>query len=100
VEWVEFFVGSVSKMCSHQVFNLFLSGSQNVPQVPNVFPKTFTVAPHFFGVLMLFGQGNSMYRPGRGLVMCKGCFYFGEGIIFRLLCWGVPHVPRILVMSQ
>jgi hypothetical protein len=26
--------------------------------------------------------------------MTKTCFYFGEGRLFNLLCWGVPHVPK------
>jgi hypothetical protein len=72
VEWVEFFFGSVFKMCSHQVFNLFMSGSQNVPQVLNVFPKIFTLAPHFFGSDIVWPRSNSMYRPGRGMVEGKG----------------------------
>jgi hypothetical protein len=61
VEWVEFFFGSISKMCSHQVFNLFMSGSQNVPQVLDVFPKIFTLAPHFFGSDIVWPRSNSMY---------------------------------------
>jgi hypothetical protein len=24
----------------------------------------------------------------------------GEGSVFRLLCWGVPHIPKILVMAN
>jgi hypothetical protein len=40
-------------------------------------------------------------------ISCKGgggkhdktCFYFGEGSIFRLLCWGVLHVLTILVIG-
>jgi hypothetical protein len=24
----------------------------------------------------------------------KICFYFGDGSIFKILCWGVPYVPK------
>jgi hypothetical protein len=30
----------------------------------------------------------------------KAPFYLWEGNKFRLLCWGVPNVPKILVMGQ
>jgi len=30
----------------------------------------------------------------------KACFYLGEGRIFRLVCCGVPHVAKILVIGQ
>ncbi len=29
----------------------------------------------------------------------KACFYFEDKCIFRLLCWGVPHVPKVLVVG-
>jgi len=29
----------------------------------------------------------------------KACFYLG-GSIFRILCRGVPHVPKILVVDK
>jgi hypothetical protein len=32
--------------------------------------------------------------------MTKTCLYFGEGSIFKLPCWGVAHVSKILVMAN
>jgi hypothetical protein len=37
-------------MCSHHVPNEFSSGFQYVPQVPNVFPNMFSIAPHFYPI--------------------------------------------------
>jgi hypothetical protein len=80
------------------------SSSQRVPQVPNVFPKTFPIAFHFlshiiwpcfnFHVCNLFGGGE----VGAKVRHDRACFYFGEGS--TLLCWGVPRVPKILVVGQ
>jgi hypothetical protein len=30
----------------------------------------------------------------------NACFYFGVGSTFRLLCWGVPYVPKTLMVGQ
>ncbi len=63
------------------VLKVFPSGSQNVPRVSNVFPRRFSISPHFYPIL--FGcRSTSMYitckeENGRG--RAKGC-------IFKLLC--------------
>jgi hypothetical protein len=41
-------VPNVFSLCSLQVRNGFLSGSQYVPQVLNVFPNMFSIARHFY----------------------------------------------------
>jgi hypothetical protein len=80
------------------------SGSQRVPQVPNVFPKTFPIAFHFLShiiwpcfnsdVYNLFGgvgvRGGG--KVGAKVRHDKACFYFDEGS--WLLCWGVPHFQK------
>jgi hypothetical protein len=60
---------------------VFPSGSQNVPQVPNVFPRRFPISPHFYPIL--FGcHSTSMY------ISCKEERWRGraKGCIFKLLC--------------
>ncbi len=69
-------------------FFCFYVCSHQVPQVLNVFPKMFPIAPWF-----LIPYCSAMVPlPFVQVVMGgpKGCFYSGEGSIFRLLCWGVP----------
>jgi hypothetical protein len=87
-------------MCSHYV--------SQCSSILNVFLKMFPIiAPHFLSHFV-FGCGstsmNIMVR-GRGWeakgIMTKHAIIFGGvGSIFRLPCWGVPHVPKILVMDQ
>jgi len=41
-------IPNVFPLCSHQVLKMFSPDSPNVPQVPNVLPKTFPITPHIF----------------------------------------------------
>jgi hypothetical protein len=82
-------------MCSHHVPMSFSSSSQHVP-------KMFLIASRFYPVL--FAQGSTpMYINWKGHAkgkQDKANFYFQEGGKFRLLCWGVPNFPKLLVMGQ
>ncbi len=73
-------------------------------QVPNVFLKMFPISIHFFFPI-LFGHGSTyVYRDckggSKGKHETKHASILGRGSIFRLLCQGVPHVPKNLVMGQ
>jgi hypothetical protein len=102
-----FFVFFLFPMCSHQVPKVFPKFSMCFLDVPT---KT-----SFFIPLLLFGHGStSMDIICRGVegwvwrLECKGpkgkmtkhASIWGEGSIFRLLCWGVPHALEILVIDQ
>jgi hypothetical protein len=45
-----FFVFPWFPMCSHYVPFKFPSGCEYVPQVPNVFPNMFSIAPHLYPI--------------------------------------------------
>jgi hypothetical protein len=77
--------------------------------VPIMFPwdshqvlKMFPITSRFYPVL--FAQGSTpMYinwEWGAKGKHDKVNSYFWEGGKFRLLCWGVPNVPKLLVMGQ
>ncbi len=74
----EYFFGSIP--------NVFQPSSQDVPEVPNVFLKRFTVTPHFFSHVV-WPCSTSMYitcevgRCGKGS-MTKHAYILGEGSIF------------------
>jgi len=51
----------------------------------------FPITPHFNHIL--FGLGAKGKYD-------KTCLYFAEGSIFKLPCWGVAHVSKILVMAN
>jgi hypothetical protein len=57
-------------MSSHSIAIKFPRSSQNVPQVPNVFHKTFPIAPHFLSHFL------------------------------GLNGWVEPNIPKILVMGE
>jgi hypothetical protein len=40
------------------------------------------------------GAGNSEGEHDKHISILE------EGSVFRLLCWGVPHVPKIMGMGQ
>jgi hypothetical protein len=52
----------------------------------------FPITPHF-NYILLFGVGAQGKHD-------KTCLYFGEGSIFRLPCWGVAQLSKILVMAK
>ncbi len=75
-------------MCSHQVSKLF---PPNVPQVFDVFPKAFPIAPQFCPILLNYGT-TSMYvscKVGANKALTEHASTLGG-----LLCWKVPHVPN------
>jgi hypothetical protein len=71
-----------------------------------MFLNIFSITPHILSHTIWSWFKCRVYKLGEGVEWGenekhdKECFYFGEGSIFRLLCWGVPHVPKILVMGQ
>ncbi len=70
-------IPNVFPLCSHQVLKIFSPDSQNVPQVPNVLPKTFPITPHIFlthpyvgGVthfsrILMMGQSNDSFEKNK-----------------------------------
>jgi hypothetical protein len=46
------------------------------------------------GVLVQVENGDKLFWK------LKNCVILGKNCIFRPLYWGVPHVPKILVMGQ
>jgi hypothetical protein len=60
-------------MCSHYVtFKFPMGTSQYVPQVPNVFPNMFSIAPHFYPICF----GNVVLLSPIYLVPREGTLYF------------------------
>jgi len=74
--------------------SMFTSSSQDVLQVPNVFP----IIPHFkWHIVLPWLNMNINCKGGAKGKHDKACVYLGEGSIFN---WGVPDVPKIMVMCQ
>jgi len=71
--------GCMFPMCSHQVSKLFL---QYVPQVFDVFPKAFPIAPQFCPMYV-------SCKVGANKALTEHASTLGG-----LLCWKVPHVPN------
>jgi hypothetical protein len=60
------------------------------------------MAPLFYPTLL--GHGSTFVyincKAGPKWKHDKRYFYFGEGSIFGLLCWGRAHVPKIVAIGQ
>jgi len=87
---------------SQHVPNVVPSGSQNVPQVPNVFPRTFPIIPRFLFILHCLAI---VQHPCTKVVNgdpegSRTKLLFWGGTMSRLLYWAVPNVPKLLVMGQ
>jgi hypothetical protein len=68
-------------MCSHYVLFKFPSGSQYLPQIPNVFLNMFSIASHFYPIC--FGKCCPPFTGIRGpkgtnFILQNKTFYFGE----------------------
>jgi hypothetical protein len=86
---------SLFPLCSHRVPKMFVSGSQHVPQVLNMFP---IAAAHFFYPI-LFGHCSHIklgWRHWRNGSPTKNASIPGKDTILGSFLAGVPHVPEIL----
>jgi hypothetical protein len=65
--------------------NVFSSCSLEVPQVPNLFPKEFPIAPQFYPIW--FAQSSTlMYINWKGRLLREYiCIYFATGGLNRLV---------------
>ncbi len=63
------------------LMGLFPLSSQNVHQVPNLFPQMFPICSFFYPIK--FGHGSTPTQ-----INCKSCIYSGVESIFRRFCWG------------
>jgi hypothetical protein len=75
------------RKCSHCVPNGFSSGSQYVPQIFNVFPNMFSIAPHFYPLCL--GECCPPFtdiggRKGRNSILQNRRFYFVKASIVAL----------------
>jgi hypothetical protein len=53
-------------MCSHYVTFKLAMGAHQVPQVPNVFPNMFSIAPHFYPPLANVVLFSPIYKWAKG----------------------------------
>jgi len=87
---------SLFPVCSHRVPKMFVSGSQHLPQVLNMFP---IAAAHFFYPI-LFGHCSHIklgWRHWRNGSPTKNASIPGKDTILGSFLAGVPHhVPEIL----
>jgi hypothetical protein len=96
-----FFVFSLVPICSHHVSMGFPSSSQIVPKyIPQYVPNNTLVL--FDMVCPEFNSHDINWNGAPKGSMTKHTFgeRWREGSKFRLQCWGVPNVPKILVMGQ
>ncbi len=92
-----FFIFPSFPMCSHYVPSRFLMGSQFVPQVPNVFPNMFFIAPNFFPIC--FGKCCPPFTyigapKGINSILQNRTFYFGEPQYFHFFSDGRINSAR------
>ncbi len=86
-----FFIFTWFPMCSHYVPFRFPMGFQYVPQVPNVFPNMFFIAPNFFPIC--FGKCCPPFTyigapKGINSILQNRTFYFGEPPYFHFFSDG------------
>jgi hypothetical protein len=87
-------------MYSHQVPKVFPSGSQSVPQIPNVFPKTFPIAFHFVSHIVLVVVQLpcvKLVKGGTNKNITKHSNIWGRK---AYLDFFVGECPKLLVMCQ
>jgi hypothetical protein len=70
-----------------------------VPQVPNLVPKEFPIAPQFYPIW--FAQSSTlMYINWKGRLFGEyNCIYFATGGPTMSMHWGVLNVPKKLLMG-
>ncbi len=81
--WGDFFC-PLLPVGSHRVPKMFMSCSQHVPQVLNMFPIAAHLLSHIVWPLFMYKTwvgAWAKWKPD------KECFYSREGSIFRLLPW-------------
>ncbi len=93
-------------MCSHYVPLKFPSGCQYVPQVPNVFPNMFSIAPHLYPhmlwqMLSSFhlqvgekGGGTLYFKIEAFILGCIGLLQKGEKKK-KMKTWKAPHLIKV-----
>jgi hypothetical protein len=81
---------SLFPMCSHQVLRVF----------PNTLPNMFPIAPQLYYVWFCPKFNTHVYKLKMRNLGEHICLYFTIGGQKRCFYWGMPNVPKTLLMGQ